>query len=72
MSLFAYLRVTEPSNNSLTARSGSTIIALFPPGLVQWDADLLKNSDSAMETIVKASPRSAPARRKTHSETRAS
>ncbi|POY70494.1 hypothetical protein BMF94_6562 [Rhodotorula taiwanensis] len=33
---------------------GSTIIALFPPGKVQWDADLLKNSEQAMETVVKA------------------
>ncbi|GAA5990461.1 hypothetical protein JCM10908_007382 [Rhodotorula pacifica] len=37
------------------AYGGSTIIALFPPGHVQWDADLLKNSAAAMETIVKAS-----------------
>ncbi|KWU43859.1 hypothetical protein RHOSPDRAFT_34660 [Rhodotorula sp. JG-1b] len=47
------------------AYGGSTIIALFPPRLVQWDADLLQNSNSAMETIVKASPPSAPARRTT-------
>ncbi|GAA6025233.1 hypothetical protein JCM8202_001921 [Rhodotorula sphaerocarpa] len=39
------------------AYGGSTIIALFPPGQVQWDADLVKNSDGGLETIVKASIR---------------
>ncbi|GAA6056378.1 hypothetical protein JCM3770_005979 [Rhodotorula araucariae] len=36
------------------AYGGSTIIAVFPPGLVQFDADLLENSKGAIETIVRA------------------
>ncbi|TNY19499.1 phosphatidylserine decarboxylase-domain-containing protein [Rhodotorula diobovata] len=36
------------------AYGGSTIIAVFPPGLVKFDADLLKNSEDKIETVVRA------------------
>lgn len=32
---------------------GSTIIMLFEPGKVVFDADILKNSDQAIETLVR-------------------
>ncbi|BGP43252.1 hypothetical protein JCM10450v2_007397 [Rhodotorula kratochvilovae] len=35
------------------AYGGSTIVAVFPPDLVQFDADLLENSRSAIETAVR-------------------
>ncbi|GAA6006098.1 uncharacterized protein JCM10292_006548 [Rhodotorula paludigena] len=35
------------------AYGGSTVIAVFPPGLVKWDADLLANSEAKLETVVK-------------------
>lgn len=38
---------------------GSTCIALFPPGRVQWDSDLLTNSESKepIETAVRVGDR---------------
>ncbi|KAI5480688.1 phosphatidylserine decarboxylase [Pseudohyphozyma bogoriensis] len=39
------------------AYGGSTCIALFPPGKVQWDADLAKNSEGQLETLVKVGER---------------
>lgn len=35
------------------AYGGSTIIVLFPPGRVQWDADLVANSEVPLETAVR-------------------
>ena len=35
---------------------GSTVICIFPAG-VKWDADLLKNSEVGLETIVRAGER---------------
>ncbi|KAJ7577445.1 phosphatidylserine decarboxylase-domain-containing protein [Mycena floridula] len=32
---------------------GSTVIALLPPGIVEFDKDLLKNSEEPVETLVK-------------------
>ena len=32
---------------------GSTVIAVFPKGSVTFDADLLENSEKALETVVK-------------------
>ncbi|GAA5827777.1 hypothetical protein JCM11251_007670 [Rhodosporidiobolus azoricus] len=36
------------------AYGGSTIIALFPPGTVRFDQDLLRNSEAKLETAVRA------------------
>jgi hypothetical protein len=35
------------------AYGGSTVIAVFPKGLIEFDADLLKNSEDTIETLVK-------------------
>ncbi|SCV73179.1 BQ2448_7104 [Microbotryum intermedium] len=35
------------------AYGGSTILCVFPPGQVQWDEDLLRNSQQKIETAVK-------------------
>ncbi|GAA6036202.1 hypothetical protein JCM8097_006833 [Rhodosporidiobolus ruineniae] len=35
------------------AYGGSTVIAVFPPGAVQFDADLLRNSQNQLETAVR-------------------
>lgn len=31
---------------------GSTVIAVFPKDTVEWDADLLANSEKSVETLV--------------------
>jgi phosphatidylserine decarboxylase len=31
---------------------GSTILLLFEPGVMQWDDDLIDNSNGALETLV--------------------
>jgi phosphatidylserine decarboxylase len=35
------------------AYGGSTVIAVFPPGVVKFDEDLLTTSKQALETLVK-------------------
>jgi len=35
------------------AYGGSTIVAVFEPGIVTWDNDLKHNSDNSMETLVR-------------------
>lgn len=35
------------------AFGGSTIVCLFPPGVVSWDNDVKENSSAALETLVK-------------------
>ncbi|KAI5478512.1 phosphatidylserine decarboxylase [Pseudohyphozyma bogoriensis] len=35
------------------AYGGSTCIAIFPPGVVKWDEDLLYNSSTSLETMVR-------------------
>lgn len=36
---------------------GSTVIAVFPKDTVQWDADLLANSEKSVETLVQMGER---------------
>jgi phosphatidylserine decarboxylase len=36
---------------------GSTVIALFPPSTVEFDADLLRNSENKLETVVRVRAR---------------
>jgi phosphatidylserine decarboxylase len=38
---------------SYFAYGGSTVIAVFPPGLIKFDQDLVKNSEDAIETLMK-------------------
>lgn len=38
------------------AYGGSTVVVLFPPGLVAFDDDLRKNSEVPVETLVKVRP----------------
>lgn len=35
------------------AYGGSTVIAIFPKGLIEFDDDLLKNSENTIETLMK-------------------
>ncbi|GAA5980966.1 hypothetical protein JCM11641_005500 [Rhodosporidiobolus odoratus] len=35
------------------AYGGSTVVAVFPPGKVEWDADLKRNSEERLETAVR-------------------
>lgn len=39
------------------AYGGSTVVVIFKAGLVQWDDDLLHNSNNAMETLVRMGER---------------
>lgn len=36
---------------------GSTVIAVFPKDTVEWDEDLLSNSDQSVETLVQVNER---------------
>ncbi|KAI9475622.1 MAG: phosphatidylserine decarboxylase-domain-containing protein [Benjaminiella poitrasii] len=36
---------------------GSTVIAIFPKGTVEWDKDLLRNSQNSLETLVRVGER---------------
>ncbi|KAF7308810.1 hypothetical protein MKEN_01080600 [Mycena kentingensis (nom. inval.)] len=46
-------RMSTPTRTSYFAYGGSTVIVLFPKGLVEFDADLLANSMVPVETLVK-------------------
>jgi hypothetical protein len=36
----------------MICEGGSTILMLFEPGVMQWDDDLVDNSNGALETLV--------------------
>ena len=46
-------RDTEPNS----CLGGSTIVTLFPKNTVQWDQDLLDNSATPLETLVRVGMR---------------
>jgi phosphatidylserine decarboxylase len=46
-------RVKKGDELGYFAYGGSTVVCVFPPGLVSFDHDLVKSSDEATETLVK-------------------
>lgn len=50
-------RVVRGQEVGYFAFGGSTIITLFPAGTIAWDKDLLDNSKSSMETLVRMGTR---------------
>jgi len=41
----------------MSASGGSTIVTIFPKGAVKWDQDLLDNSATPLETLVRVGMR---------------
>ena len=49
--------ITQPTQAGFFAFGGSTILLLFPPKTVVFDADLVLNSQNSVETLVRMGSR---------------
>lgn len=47
-------RISRMEEHGYFAFGGSTVILLFEPGRIQWDSDLLANTDQSLETLTRA------------------
>jgi phosphatidylserine decarboxylase len=65
-------KVKKFDNHGYFAFGGSTTLVLFQPGVIAFDSDLLRNSDSGLETLVKVGSRIGVAAKEEQKEKTAS